>query len=512
MGSTELRNLQELIDGARAIRALAQSDPHRPTFHFVPPEGYAFPFDPNGAIHWKGRYHLGFTYQRAIGGRERHVWGHAVSTDLLHWTIYPDMLTAEAENTESTICSGGAFLCKNGAPHLIYFDPAPSANLIAYATDDDLKTWKTIGGNPVRTSDAVPNEAFSVFDPYAWYDDKSGYYYQISGGMKPALFKSRDMHDWQHLGKVINDESAGHNPYEDISCPDFFTVGNKSMLLFISHTLGAQYYLGNFANHRFTPEQHGRMNWPGGSFFAIEQLQDAKGRNIIWGWITQHNRPPHLRDYGWSGIMSLPRVVSLDTLGVLQIKPAEEIETIRLRETREDDFVLPPDRETTLQANGKSIELKLEIAGGARAPFGIKVFASPDGREQTVIRYEPEQKQLVIDFVRSSVAGPVSVPAFMFGNDRVPGFSPQIKEFELPVLGRVSEQKAPLRLQAGEALKLQVFLDRSVIEVFANGRQAVTQIVYPELESSTRIKVFSGSEPVAVRNVRSWMMAETNAY
>lgn len=503
----EPRDLQELVNSARAIRALIQSDPHRPTYHFVAPEGHAFPFDPNGALYWKGKYHLGFIYQkrptRDFSLENGHVWGHAVSTDLLHWTLYPDMLNVEEGDRETGIFSGGAFVSKEGVPHLIYYGLGAAANLIAYAVDDDLKVWKKFTSPAVKES-ALLSETCTVFDPCAWYDERTDCYYQISGGMKPGLFKSKDLQEWRYLGNAISGENPMRHPFEDVACPDFFSVGNKSMLLFISHPMGAQYYIGTFSDERFTPERHGRMNWPGGSFFAIEQLQDAKGRNIIWGWITQHNKPAHLRDYGWSGIMSLPRVVSLGDKGVLQINPAEEIETIRLQETRENDIVLQPYGEKTLQASGKSIELKIEIAGGMRSPFGLKVFASPDGREQTIIRYEPQQQQLVIDFKQSSIAGPVSVPALMFNNGAVPNFNPETD--------RVSEQKAPLKLEDGETLKLDVFLDRSVIEVFANGRQAVTQVVYPELDASTGIKVFSGNEAVTVTNIQSWSLAETNAY
>lgn len=483
-----------------------QSDPHRPTYHFVAPEGHAFPFDPNGAIYWKGKYHLGFIYQKRptkeYSPDNGHVWGHAVSTDLLHWTLYPDMLNVTEGDREKGIFSGGAFISKEGVPHLIYHGLGAAANLIAYAADDDLKVWKKVA-NPALKEEAVPGDTRSVSDPCAWYEEDAGYYYQISGGMKPGLFKSKDMREWEYLGDVIGGEDTLRHSFEDVSCPDFFPVGDKSMLLFISHALGAQYYIGDFANDRFTPEQHGRMNWSGGSFFAIEQLRDANGRNIIWGWITQHNKPPHLRDYGWSGVMSLPRVISLDNAGVLQINPPEEIEKIRLQETREANLVLQADEEAALHANGQSIELKIEIVGGRRSPFGIKVFASADGEEQTVIRYEPEQEQLVIDFKQSSVAGPVSVPAFLFDIGTIPGFNPE--------KDRVSEQRAPLKLAEGESLRLNVFVDRSVIEVFANGRLAMTQDVYPELAGSTGIKVFSGNEAVTFMNIQSWTMAETNA-
>jgi beta-fructofuranosidase len=117
--------------------------------------------------------------------------------------------------------------------------------------------------------------------------------------------------------------------------------------------------------------------------------------------------------------------------------------------------------------------------------------------------------------VQSAIAGPVSVPALLFAQvseDRLPCFEPETNESHKPFLDRISEQRTPLKLKDGEPLKLDVFLDRSVIEVFANGRQAVTQVVYPELDSSTQVKVFSGNEAVIVKNIQSWLLAETNAY
>jgi beta-fructofuranosidase len=100
----------------------------------------------------------------------------------------------------------------------------------------------------------------------------------------------------------------------------------------------------------------------------------------------------------------------------------------------------------------------------------------------------------------------------LFPQEGRPGFNPETNDSHKPFLERVSEQKAPLRLEDSEALRLDVFLDRSVIEIFANGRQVITQLVYPELESSTGIRVFSGAEAVRVKNIQSWLLAETNAY
>ncbi|MHC4131922.1 MAG: hypothetical protein ACYSR3_08035, partial [Planctomycetota bacterium] len=74
-------NLPAQVAGQLRIRELFLSDPHRPTYHFVSFEGRCMPFDPNGAIFWKGRYHLFFIFQDERG----HNWGHVSSTDLVHW-------------------------------------------------------------------------------------------------------------------------------------------------------------------------------------------------------------------------------------------------------------------------------------------------------------------------------------------------------------------------------------------------------------------------------------------
>jgi beta-fructofuranosidase len=187
--------------------------------------------------------------------------GHAVSTDLLHWTMYPDMLDIQDGDSEEYILSGGTFLSREGVPHVIYGSFV--GNMLASATDDELKLWKKFSGNPVlkplypNDNPFTPKGKYSVFDPDAWNDKNSDSYYQISGGMKPGLFKSKDLHRWEYLGNVISGPNTMRYPFEDISCPEFFSLGDKSMLLFISHALGAQYYIGTFANDKFTPEHHG---------------------------------------------------------------------------------------------------------------------------------------------------------------------------------------------------------------------------------------------------------------
>ncbi|MDH4092854.1 MAG: glycoside hydrolase family 32 protein [Cyclobacteriaceae bacterium] len=495
--------LQDQIIQTRKLRERIQSDPHRPVYHFVAPEGNAYPFDPNGGIYWSGKYHLGFIYQSLANGKREHFWGHAVSTDLFHWTLYPDMLTVKEGDIEKGIFSGGAFLSKEGIPHIIYHGQGSATNLVAYSTDEDLRVWKKFEGNPVlRTPEkGDPMEGkYVAWDPEGWYDKETDYYYQISGGDEPAFFRSRDMLQWQYLGDFIDQKKKMTYDFEDVSCPDFFTIGNKQMLLFISHNLGSQYYLGTFKNGKYHVEKHGRMNWPGGTFFAPEQLVDDSGRNIIWGWVLER-KPERFPDYGWSGIMSLPRVLSLSTGGELNINPPEEVKALRLPGVEEKNISLASNQEKELSISGNALEIQVEIRGGKKAPYGVKVFCSPSGKEETVIKYDPLAKALIINFVRSSVNGPVKMKPNAMREPQLPGF-----------IEDVSQQIVPFELKDGETLKLDIFLDKSIIEVFANGRQCITQVVYPELPQSNGVILFSGNEAASFLNLKVWKMAETNAF
>ena len=145
----------------------------------------------------------------------------------------------------------------------MYHGEGSSTNLVAYSEDDDLRVWKKFDGNPVSKT---PEEGdpmhgkYRAWDPEGWYDKETDYYYQISGGEVAGFFRSRDMYDWEYLGDLIDQNNRMRLDFEDLSCPDFFSIGDKHMLLYISHNLGSQYYLGEFKNGKYHIDKHARMN------------------------------------------------------------------------------------------------------------------------------------------------------------------------------------------------------------------------------------------------------------
>lgn len=495
---------QRLENAARTLRAKLMDDYLRPTYHFVSPEGHDYPFDPNGAIFWRGKYHLGYIYQHNDEkGERKHWWGHVASTDLFHWHALPPMLPLHSDDPENGIFSGGAFISREGTPHIVYHG-VDSGNCLARAADDNLVHWEKFEDNPVlplikqkSLTEYDEDNSGNAWDPHIWLEGDT--YYQISGGNPPGLFKSTDLSNWQYVGQFMDQRLVRHQSFEDWSCPDMFKLGDKYVTVAISHNLGTQYYIGDFINEQFVPHQHGRMNWPGGTFFAPESMEDDQGRRILFGWVLE------TRDYqdahGWSGVMSLPRVLSFDRSGALRISPPEEIRTLRYNGRTMADFKLDAQAERPLpELAGSTTEIHVRFdALQPHGQAGLKVLGAADGSEFTTIFYDWSTQELVIDFERSSKPGHVAYPSYcMMGH----------LDKTLPAL--VSAQRVPFPLEQGEHLALEIFIDRSIIEVFANRKICVTQRVYPSDPNSTHVSAFVKGGAVRVNGARAWQLAKTN--
>jgi len=115
--------------------------------------------------------------------------------------------------------------------------------------------------------------------------------------------------------------------------------------------------------------------------------------------------------------------------------------------------------------------------------FGVKVCCSSDGAEETLIYYDSTDKKLKIDTTKSS-----------------------LKE------GLGSIEAGPFELKKAEPLKLRVFVDKSVVEVFANGRQAVMRRIYPTRADSVNVVLFSKGGQAKVKTLQAWDIMPSNPY
>ena len=471
-------------------------DPHHPIYHYVAPENRMN--DPNGLCFWQGRWHL--FYQGYPPEDPRQHWGHAVSDDLVHWRDLPYAIYPNPEDK----CFSGSALAEDDRVIAIYHGIA-AGTMVAVSTDPLLLNWKKVTGQAVipLPKPGEPKLPYNIFDPCLW--KQGDFYYALTAGTLPDgpggkpvraefLHRSRDLAAWQYLHPFLENDRYGLVG-DDGACPYFWPIGDRHMLLHFSHMSGGKYLLGNYDTGRdkFVVTDGGDFNFgpygPSGTH-APSACPDGKG-----GLIVIFNMNPGKPTRGWNQIMTLPRRLTLPpkpTGDPLCIEPAGDIASLRNGHQHLGPVPLPANEEVVLEAvRGSAMELAAEIAPQGNQTVELNVLRSPGGEEATRIvfyrdrgyrrrgRPGPRPSVISIDTSRSST---------------LPDVTPRPPETCEVALGR------------NEPLKLRVFLDRSVVEVFANGRQCAAVRVYPGRDDSTGVSLRALGRDAVLTSLNAWQM------
>ena len=312
------------------------SDPQRPRYHFLPPSDWMN--DPNGVLQWAGRYHLFYQFSpgrfsglpnqgASLPGAH---WGHAVSDDLVHWEHLPIALAPTPGGADPTGCYSGCAVDHDGVPTIIYTGVMPQKACIATGSDD-LITWTKHPANPVIPA---PPEGLQVpgwRDNCVWREDDG--WYQVMGcgirgvGGALPLYRSPDLVQWEYLGLMCTgDVNLTGSMWE---VPDFFPLGDQHVLTVHAHPeWWFPYFVGSYVDHRYEGAFRGRVDL-GAHYAAPQTLLDSQGRRLSWGWIREGRTREAQAEAGWSGLMSLPRVLSLDSNGRLVAEPVPEVRALR---------------------------------------------------------------------------------------------------------------------------------------------------------------------------------------
>ncbi len=461
-----------------------QADQHRPLYHFLPEANWLN--DPNGVIQWQDEYHL--FYQHNPNGAFHNTihWGHAVSRDLVHWEHLPVALTPTPGTADADGCWSGYTVNNQGVPTIIYTGIRNRVQLPCLATSpDNLRTWHKYEGNPII---ATPPQNLDVtgFRDHCVWQDKNGLWYQIIGtGFKPGggaalLYRSPDLLQWEYLHPLYSGDFEKTGIVWE--CPDFFQLDEK-FVLFISSTVDRQvvYYVGDYVNQKFQPSQNARRFDHGGYSYAHQSLRDSTGRRIVWSWIREGRGIPAQKAAGWSGLMSLPLVLSWQPNQNLGIAFAPELQALRGEHYHLNNLELSSDLPLE-EIKGDCLEIEVEVEFLEEAgEFGITLRASPDDREQTRISYQTGPHQLIMDCSQSSLDTEV--------NNEI--------------------RQAEHRLAPGESLKLHLFLDRSVIEMCANNQTYMTARVYPTRADSLGLRLSARQGRLKIKSLDIWTLHPT---
>ena len=323
--------------GNRSLSAIYQADTihgqngiyrekRRPGYHFTTKRGWLN--DPNGLVYSDGEYHLFYQHDPFDrDGLHKH-WGHAVSSDLLHWTELP---SAISPGPEGDIWSGTAvidygntsgFGPKGSAPMVAAYtvdDGRTETQHIAYSLDGG-RTFTKYQGNPVVAS----NDKWGTIhtrDPKLMRYGDSHWVMVLCERDGHSIYTSPNLRDWTYRSHVTG----------FWECPELFELpvdGNPDNTKWVMYGASGTYMLGDFDGETFTPTS-GKYKYAGGSIYAAQTFNNipaSDGRRIQIGWGRIH-----IPDEPFNQLMLLPTEMTLATTkdGVRLVnKPVREVDEI----------------------------------------------------------------------------------------------------------------------------------------------------------------------------------------
>jgi beta-fructofuranosidase len=461
--------------------------------------------DPNGPCYHDGFWHMFFQHNPYIADFGPMGWGHVRSRDLVRWEHCPIAIMPSPNSYDGAGCWSGSVVIQDGVPTMMY---SGVADMTLYSADDELppsdrqripqgyyhefvleidqetqciatssdnlQTWQKHPANPVIPA---PPEAFDVIgfrDPFIWKEADGQWYMLLGSGIKGRggvafLYRSPDLIGWEYLNPLyIGDPQESGINWE---CPNFLNLGKKHMLVVSPHGRPV-YWLGDYVDHQFRPDgAPRRLDW-GDVFYAPNSLLDPSGRWLMWGWVREARPRDQYAAAGWASCLTLPREISLDEKGNLRVKPAAEMRQLRQAALYDGELSLGADQRDALQgASGDCLEISCRVQAAECASVTLQFRRSPDGQQYAELTYDYSTGSLRLLRDNSTATPEVTTDPCEYD----------------------------LRLDPGESLDLTLYLDHSVIEVYANERLSMTSRIYPDREDAQGLSICAQGGSAEVR-------------
>jgi beta-fructofuranosidase len=456
------------MDNSPTKNALS-ADPLRPQYHLVPQAGGVG--DPCAPRFFQGKYHVFF--HGSYGGRG---WHHAMSSDLIHWQHLPIALAPTEGGYDAYGTFTGGVLPGTEGASIIYTavtkvprnqetiraEGLRETQAIATSLDADLRTWKK-RDKPVIESPPAGLEITGFRDPFAWKDGDAWYmcigsgFPQIGGAV--LLYRSTDTVKWEYLHPLAQGVWNGQsfsNPVpsgEMWECPDFFPLGDKHVLLY-STEHKTVWEVGAFdrSDLRFHSERKGIIDH--GAYYAPRSMADGNNRRILWGWVQETRDPAESRKAGWSGSISLPRVLTLGGDNCLLMEVASEL--------------------TSLRRNTTEIG-KLQSSSELMKALASAVIHNRSGEVLCTFSTAGDECSLELQLQSRSGASRMIALAYSKANGA-------------PFVA-VGDRLLPLSPNADGDSTLNLWIDGSIIEAFIDGRQVITTRYYGAPDEVGEVRV-----------------------
>jgi beta-fructofuranosidase len=441
----------------------AQADPWHPVFHVASPAQWMN--DPNGPVFYKGYYHLFYQLTPFSDQGGIRYWGHFRSRDLVKWEQLPVALWPSGELGEESVWSGCCVINDDGHPIAFYTSigqgKSPFNQAVQWAAigDDNLITWQKFPGNPVLSD--RDNDGLKIYDwrdPFVFRDGTNtflvtGGHMARNGDAAVNIYQAANsaFTQWKRRGVLYHIPGA-----PTAECPNFFKVGNQYVLV-VSPYGAVQYFVGDFdgATCQFHPRTSGVLD-DSSSFYAPNTMQLPDGRRLLWGWVKDFPA-----GHGWNGCLSLPRELSLSSGGDLLQSPAPQLAKLRGRGITWRDVRLENNEHTFSLPKTNTLEIQMEVDWQAAKNLRLKIEDDASNASPVEVHYDGSQL-------------------------------------------RVLDSSAQLKLKPGEKLRLDIFMDRSVLEIFANDRACFTKVI-PPFGGNLHLAV-SADSVVTMPRLQAWPM------
>ena len=406
---------EALPEGSNALDDLRQSDeivdsenlyhePLRPQLQFTSRRGWLN--DPNGLVFYNGEYHLFYQHNPYGCSWGNMHWGHAVSTDLIHWkelgeALYPDLRGIMASGSAVVDWKNTSGLGTDGKPPMVL---TYSGNAECLASSTDGRTFTKYASNPVINQLATgPSRDPKVF----WHEGSKQWVCALYAGLpNPTekfdekgkkcakhtvhFFTSPNLRDWTLASIAEGGIDGDRFLYE---CPDFFELpidGNPATKKWVLTGANGDYMVGSFDGKAFIAESPKIKGVYGKGFYAAQIFSDMPdGRCVQMAW---HRAPSPGMPF--NQLLTFPCELSLLSTPEgprLARAPIREIESLRAKSVHAGPVELREGSPNPLAAvHGELLEIRADFTPGADSVTTFKVRGID-------VSYDAAKQELTMD-------------------------------------------------------------------------------------------------------------------
>ena len=450
---------------------------YRPQIHFTPAKNWMN--DPNGMVYVDGVYHLFYQYNPQGNSWGNMSWGHATSTDMIHWT---EQAVALTRDELGDIFSGSAVIDHNntagfGAGAMIAFytsaSDAGQQQSMAYSTDGG-KNFTRYAANPVIRNNDDRQRDPKVF----WHAHSQQWIMSLAKGWSKGIefFGSTDMKTWTKLSTFVV-ELPGR-PDLQWECPDLLQFGDKWVLIVSVNPggpilgSGTMYFVGQFDGKEFKADALDYPLWLdyGMDNYAGVTWSNTGDRKLLIGWMNNWSYAGDVPCSPWRSAMTLPRELKLTEFAgmpLLCCPVVSEIDKIASQWQNVNTEALP------LDSKKSAYQLRLTVSMDKNATITL----SNSNDEKYVIDIYSATRMLAAK--RSGATGKT------FGTFSIPSM------------------QAPLNVEGNEVI-IDLFVDQSSVEILTkDGAMSMTNLVFPQ--SIYDHLLINGNASAQLRNLsRIW--------